>query len=166
MRAQKWPQRAMARTQPVPQDWPMGARTTGKVRVLLVDDLSDIRLVMRLLLEADGRAEVVGEAADGAEAARLAGELRPDAVVLDLRMPGMDGVSALPLIRDAAPGAVVVALSALPIGPTTDRAVDLGATYVRKPDLRRVVNLVAALVPAQPDPPKSKRRKRMGPTAA
>ena len=105
----------------------MGARTTGKVRVLLVDDLSDIRLVMRLLLEADGRVEVVGEAADGAEAARLAGELRPDAVVLDLRMPGMDGVSALPLIRDAAPGAVVVALSALPVGPATDRAVDLRA---------------------------------------
>jgi len=144
----------------------MGARTTGKVRVLLVDDLSDIRLVMRLLLEADGRAEVVGEAADGAEAVRLAGELRPDAVVLDLRMPGMDGVSALPLIRAASPGTVVVALSALPIGPTTDQAVDLGATYVRKPDLLRVVNLVAALVPAEPDPPKPKRRKRMGPTAA
>jgi CheY-like chemotaxis protein len=136
------------------------------VRVLLVDDLSDIRLVMRLLLEADGRAEVVGEAADGAEAVRLAGELRPDAVVLDLRMPGMDGVSALPLIRAASPGTVVVALSALPIGPTTDQAVDLGATYVRKPDLRRVVNLVAALVPAQPNPPKPMRRKRMGPTAA
>jgi CheY-like chemotaxis protein len=144
----------------------MGARTTGKVRVLLVDDLSDIRLVMRLLLEADGRAEVVGEASDGAEAARLAGKLRPDAVVLDLRMPGLDGVSALPLIRAASPGTVVVALSALPIGPATDRAVDLGATYVRKPDLRRVVNLVAALVPAAPDPPEPKRRKRLGPTAA
>jgi CheY-like chemotaxis protein len=144
----------------------MGGRTTGKVRVLLVDDLSDIRLVMRLLLEADGRAEVVGEAADGAEAVRLAGELRPDAVVLDLRMPGLDGVTALPLIRAASPGTVVVALSALPVGPATDRAVDLGATYVRKPDLRRVVNLVAALVPATPDPPGPKRRKRLGPTAA
>jgi len=143
----------------------MGARTTGKVRVLLVDDLSDIRLVMRLLLEADGRAEVVGEATDGGEAVRLAGELRPDAVVLDLRMPGMDGVSALPLIRAAAPGTVIVALSALPIGPTTDKAVDLGATYVRKPDLRRVVNLVAALVP-EPEPPTPNGRTRMGPTAA
>jgi CheY-like chemotaxis protein len=131
----------------------------------LVDDLPDIRLVMRLLLEADGRAEVVGEAADGVEAVRLAGDLHPDAVVLDLRMPGMDGVSALPLIRDAAPGAVVVALSALPVGPMTDRAVDLGATYIRKPDLRRVVNLVGALAPA-PKPPAPKRGKRLGPTAA
>lgn len=126
----------------------MGGKSRGRVRVLLVDDLPDIRLVMRLLLEADGRAEVVGEAADGVEAVRLATELRPDAVVLDLRMPGMDGVSALPLIRDASPGTVVVALSALPIGPMTDRAVDLGATYVRKPDLRRVVNLVGSLAHA------------------
>src|SRR5438132_14386326 len=98
------------------QDWSMGGRTSPKVRVLLVDDLPDIRLVMRLLLEADGRTEVVGEAADGAEAIRLAGELHPDAIVLDLRMPGMDGVSALPLIRDAAPGPVLVAPSALPRG--------------------------------------------------
>jgi CheY-like chemotaxis protein len=144
----------------------MGGRSSPKVRVLLADDLSDIRLVMRLLLEADGRAEVVGEAVDGAEAVRLAGELRPDAVVLDLRMPGMDGVTALPLIRDASPGTVVVALSALPVGPATDRAIDLGATYVRKPDLRRVVNLVMALAPADPEPPKSGRRKRQGPAAA
>jgi CheY-like chemotaxis protein len=143
----------------------MGGRASSKVRVLLVDDLADIRLVMRLLLEADGRAEVVGEAADGAAAVRLAGDLHPDAVVLDLRMPGMDGVSALPLIRDAAPGAVVVALSALPVGPMTDRAVDLGATYIRKPDLRRVVNLVGALS-AAPRPPAPKRGKRLGPTAA
>ena len=144
----------------------MAGRASAKVRVLLVDDLPDIRLVMRLLLEADGRAEVVGEAADGAEAVRLTGELRPDAVVLDLRMPGMDGVAALPLIRDAAPGTVVVALSALPVGPATDRAVDLGATYVRKPDLRRVVNLVGSLASASPEPPKPKGSKRMGSAAA
>src|SRR5437660_1467221 len=144
----------------------MAAKASPKVRVLLVDDLPDIRLVMRLLLEADGRTEVVGEAADGAEAIRLAGELHPDAIVLDLRMPGMDGVSALPLIRDAAPGTVVVALSALPVGPATDRAVDLGATYIRKPDLRRVVNLVGSLARSGPEPPKPKRPKRIGPAAA
>src|SRR6266550_7508882 len=152
----------MARPAPPLHHGAMGGKANSKVRVLLADDLADIRLVMRLLLEADGRAVVVGEASDGAEAVRLAGELRPDAVVLDLRMPGMDGVRALPLIRDASPGTVVVALSALPVGPATDRAIDLGATYVRKPDLRRVVNLVTALVPADPKPPRSGRRKRMG----
>jgi CheY-like chemotaxis protein len=156
----------MARPERAPQDWRMGAGPTGKVRVLLVDDLSDIRLVMRLLLEADGRAEVVGEAADGAEAVRLAGELRPDAVVLDLRMPVMDGVSALPLIRAASPGTVVVALSALPVGPETDTAVNLGAAYIRKPDLRRAVSMIAAMVSAGPEPPKPKGRKRIGPAAA
>jgi CheY-like chemotaxis protein len=144
----------------------MARRTGQKVRVLLADDLSDIRLVMRLLLEADGRAEVVGEATDGAQAVELARKLRPDAVILDLRMPGMDGVEALPLIRAASPGTVVVALSALPVGSMTDRAVDLGATYIRKPDLRRVVNLVGALAPADPTPPRSRRRKRLGPAAA
>jgi CheY-like chemotaxis protein len=136
-----------------PQDCFVGHTSGRKVRVLLADDLPDIRLVMRLLLEADGRVEVVGEATDGAEAVAMTKELHPDAVVLDLRMPGMDGVEALPLIRDAEPGVVVVALSALPIGPMTDRAVDLGATYVRKPDLRRVVNLVASLARSTPEPP-------------
>jgi CheY-like chemotaxis protein len=144
----------------------MARRSGPKVRVLLADDLSDIRLVMRLLFEADGRAEIVGEATDGAQAIELARELRPDAVVLDLRMPGMDGVEALPLIRAASPGTVIVALSALPVGPMTDRAVDLGATYIRKPDLRRVVNLVGALGSAGPAPPRPRRRKRLGPTAA
>src|SRR5207253_7771224 len=146
----KWLQRAMASAPRGPQDEPVRGKSTSKVRVLLVDDLADIRLVMRLLLEADGRAEVVGEASDGDEAVRLAGELRPDAVVLDLRMPGMDGVRALALIRDASPGTVVVALSALPVSPMTDLAISLGATYVRKPDLRRVVNLVGSLSPEPP----------------
>src|SRR5881227_2449448 len=153
----------MARRPPALHHGQMRRKAGSKVRVLLVDDLADIRLVMRLLLEADGRAEVVGEASNGVEAVRLAAELHPDAVVLDLRMPGMDGVSALPLIRDAAPGAVVVALSALPVGPMTDRAIDLGATYIRKPDLRRVVNLVGSLARSGPEPPKPKRPKRMGP---
>src|SRR5881227_882242 len=135
----------MARRPPALHHGQMRRKAGSKVRVLLVDDLADIRLVMRLLLEADGRAEVVGEAADGAEAVRLAEELHPDAVILDLRMPGMDGVQALPLIREASPSTVVVALSAMPVSPMTDRAITLGATYVRKPDLRRVVNLVGAL---------------------
>ena len=69
-------------------------------------------------------------------------------------MPGMDGVQALPLIREASPGTVVVALSALPVSPMTERAISLGASYVRKPDLRRVVNLVGALS-AAPTPPEA-----------
>ena len=48
----------------------------------------------------------------------------------------------------------------------TDRAIDLGATYIRKPDLRRVVNLVGSLARSGPEPPKPKRPKRMGPAAA
>lgn len=85
---------------------------TTPLRVLLVDDAPDVRQLVRLLLRSEPRFEVVGEAANGREAVALAGELRPDVVLLDLAMPVMDGLEALPLIREACPGVSVVMLSA------------------------------------------------------
>ena len=64
------------------------------VRALLVDDHAVVRAGLRALLEASGRAEVVGEASSGEEAVTKARILRPDIVVMDLAMPGMDGVQA------------------------------------------------------------------------
>ncbi|WP_419939657.1 response regulator [Candidatus Palauibacter sp.] len=64
------------------------------VRALLVDDHAVVRAGLRALLEASGRAEVVGEASSGEEAVRKARILEPDIVVMDLAMPGMDGVQA------------------------------------------------------------------------
>jgi len=88
----------------------------------------------------------VGEAADGDEAARLVAELQPDAVLLDLRMPGTDGFDAIPLVRAAAPEALIVVVTVLPPGPDTERALTLGAHHVmRKSDFRSVVELVGAL---------------------
>jgi DNA-binding NarL/FixJ family response regulator len=86
----------------------------GKVRVLLADDEADMRHLLRLNLEMDGRFEIIGEAKNGAEAVALARVLRPDAVVLDILMPVMGGVDALPLIRDAVPHTSVIVLSAYP----------------------------------------------------
>jgi DNA-binding NarL/FixJ family response regulator len=63
-------------------------------RVLLVDDQALVRAGFRALLDAEPDIEVVGEAADGAEAVRLAGSLLPDVVLMDIRMPGMDGLAA------------------------------------------------------------------------
>ena len=64
------------------------------VRALLVDDHSVVRAGLRALLEASGRAEVVGEASSGEEGVAKARSLKPDIVVMDLAMPGMDGVEA------------------------------------------------------------------------
>ncbi|GAA1765057.1 response regulator [Agromyces humatus] len=66
----------------------------GVLRVLLVDDQPLIRLGFRMVLESEPDLEVVGEADDGAQAVALATELAPDVVIMDVRMPGMDGIAA------------------------------------------------------------------------
>jgi DNA-binding NarL/FixJ family response regulator len=64
------------------------------IRVLLADDQTLVRSGFRMILRAEPDIEVVGEAADGAEAIALAGELDPDVVLMDIRMPGIDGIEA------------------------------------------------------------------------
>ncbi len=64
------------------------------IRVLLADDQALVRAGLRSLLDAEPDIEVVGEAADGAEAAQLAAETVPDVVLMDIRMPGVDGIAA------------------------------------------------------------------------
>jgi DNA-binding NarL/FixJ family response regulator len=80
-------------------------------RILIVDDHPLTRDALSSLLDAGGF-DVVGEAADGAAALELARSLQPDLVLLDLSMPGLDGLSALPRLRSAAPGCEVVVLTA------------------------------------------------------
>ena len=80
-------------------------------RILIVDDHPLTRDALASLLHAHGL-EVVGVASDGEEAIGEAGRLQPDLVLLDLSMPGMDGLTALPRLRHAAPGCEVVVLTA------------------------------------------------------
>jgi DNA-binding NarL/FixJ family response regulator len=80
-------------------------------RVLIVDDHPLTRDALAALLLANGF-DVVGEAGDGREAVERAGELQPDLVLLDLTMPELDGLQALPLVREAAPDTEVVVLTA------------------------------------------------------
>jgi DNA-binding NarL/FixJ family response regulator len=80
-------------------------------RILIVDDHPLTREALASLLGAHGL-DVVGAASDGEEAIREAGRLEPDLVLLDLSMPGMDGLTALPRLRHAAPNCEVVVLTA------------------------------------------------------
>jgi CheY-like chemotaxis protein len=84
------------------------------LRVLLVDDVADLRLLLASLFSAYPGVQIVGEAANGEEAVALAGRHQPDLIVLDLAMPVLDGVSSLPLLREASPRSRVVVLSAIP----------------------------------------------------
>jgi DNA-binding NarL/FixJ family response regulator len=101
--------------------------------VLLVDDVADLRFMLRLNLEGSGRFRVVGEAANGAEGVELAREHHPDLVLLDIAMPVKDGMQALPEIRDASPGSRVVILSSFGEQRYGAQAMRLGASaYVEK----------------------------------
>ncbi|MBV9788820.1 MAG: response regulator transcription factor [Chloroflexi bacterium] len=81
------------------------------IRVLIADDHLVVREGLRLILETSGTFVCVGEAADGAEAVRLAVELQPDVVLMDLRMPGVDGLAAIERLRVQAPQVAVVILT-------------------------------------------------------
>lgn len=87
------------------------ADAVDPVRVLIVDDAAAVRRLLRALLGGADGVEVVGEAANGAEAVELARRLRPDVVLMDVVMPVMDGVAATAAIVDALPGVRVLGLS-------------------------------------------------------
>jgi two-component system chemotaxis response regulator CheY len=92
-------------------------------RILVVDDAADIRLLVRLYVEAHGHA-VVAEAADGRQAIEMAETHAPEVVVLDVMMPVMSGLDALPQIRTACPDAVIVMYSVLDPNASTDGLAD------------------------------------------
>ena len=112
---------------------PRPTEAQSTLRVLLVDDDPDTRSLLELMLEEDGRFGVVGHASDGVEAVRLAEQERPDVVVLDLQMPGMDGLTALPLLRRSLPEARIVVMSAFPDPLTLAHAIGQGVDgYIDK----------------------------------
>lgn len=107
------------------------ATNDAPLRVLVVDDAPDLRLLVSFVLSSSTDYEVVGEAGDGAEAIEVATRLRPDLVMLDLSMPGMDGLEALPHLLELR--IMVVVLSGFTRQTMTTNALRLGALgYLEK----------------------------------
>ncbi|MBA2414900.1 MAG: response regulator transcription factor [Geodermatophilaceae bacterium] len=100
---------------------------TPRVRILVVDDHPVVRTGLIAMLAAEPDIEVVGEGGSGSEAIRLAGQLAPDVVLMDLRMPGMDGVAATKAIV-AGGGPRVVVVTTYDTDSDILRAVEAGAT--------------------------------------
>jgi DNA-binding NarL/FixJ family response regulator len=108
------------------------------LRVVIVDDTPDLRDLLRMALQRRGDFQVVAEAENGREAIEVVHAQQPELVLLDIAMPVMDGMQALPLIREAAPQAVVVMISGYPFATAGQGAIDAGAHgYLEKSDLVR-----------------------------
>src|SRR5687767_13851227 len=106
--------------------------TTRALRVVIIDDTEDLRELLRIALTRGGF-EVVGEAGDGSQGIDVVRLHRPDVVLLDLAMPVMDGIEALPSIRRLCPTAKIVVLSGFGAQQMSARAVAAGADgYVQK----------------------------------
>ena len=97
------------------------------IRVLIVDDHLIVREGLRLILETEEGIDLVGEASDGKEAINFASELCPDVVLMDLRMPGMDGLTAIEHIRRDYPQIAVVILTTFNEDELMRKGLGLGA---------------------------------------
>ena len=117
-------------------------------RVLLVDDTPDVRALVRRALERGGDLEVVAEVGDGSAGVAAAREHQPDVVLLDIAMPVMDGLEALPLIREACPRAKVIMLSGFGADQMIAQAMGSGAAgYIQKGrPMRELVTQVHELI--------------------
>ena len=119
------------------------------IRVLLADDQELLRTGFRLILEAEPDIDVVGEAVDGADAVRIATRVRPDVVLMDIRMPVMDGVTATQRLTNLSADIKVLILTTFDMDEYVLNALRAGATGfllkdVRAADLVQAVRVVAA----------------------
>jgi two-component system secretion response regulator SsrB len=114
------------------------------IRVLLVDDVDDMRALVRAQLGFGPDLQVVGEASNGEEAVNASRSMRPDVIVLDVEMPVMDGIQALPLLRQRWPDSKVIVYSAS-VGRRPE-AMEAGADlFVEKVDVLDLTESICSL---------------------
>ena len=118
------------------------------ITVLIADDQELVRFGLRTLIDNEDDLACAGEAADGLAAVELASELQPDLVMLDLAMPRMDGLEALPLIRAAVPGVRVIVLSGFNQSTLAEKAMEAGADkyVVKGGSMRQLLELVETVL--------------------
>ncbi|GAA1283189.1 response regulator transcription factor [Saccharothrix xinjiangensis] len=121
------------------------------IRVLIADDQALVRGGFRMILESRDDVEVVGEAADGAEAVALTAELDPDVVLMDVRMPGVDGLAATRRIVASDAGARVLVLTTYDVDDSVYAALRAGASGFLLKDVRPVELVEAVRVVARGD---------------
>src|SRR5262247_2160386 len=119
------------------------------IRVLLVDDQSLLRMGFRMILDAEPDIEVAGEAADGATGVSMTSALHPDVVLMDVRMPGMDGIQATAAITAAPPASKVLILTTFDLDEYVFAGLKAGASgFLLKDappaDLLTAIRVVAA----------------------
>lgn len=130
-----------------------------RYRAVLVDDVPELRRLLRNVLEWSERFEVVGEANHGRAAIDLAGEVKPDLVLLDISMPVMDGMEALPRLLEVSPGSKVVMLSGFEAERLGRAAIEMGAAdYVEKGTppaqvIERLLKVMGAAPQPEAEPP-------------
>jgi len=110
--------------------------TTATVRVLIVDDQEPFRSAARLVVSLTDGFEVTGEAATGESAVTMAKELSPDLILMDINLPGIDGLEATRQIVQAQPSAKVIVMSTYEPDEYEQRAIEAGAgAFMSKSDL-------------------------------
>jgi two-component system, NarL family, nitrate/nitrite response regulator NarL len=127
----------------------LNAKAAAMIRILLVDDHPVFRRSIKFNLESNADLSVVGEASTGTEGVEKAQALKPDVVVLDLSMPGMNGLEAARRIRDSVPQTAILILSQYDIPQIVEEAKTVGAKgYLVKSnasrDLIRAIETVAS----------------------
>jgi DNA-binding NarL/FixJ family response regulator len=110
-----------------------------KCRIVIVDDHAPFREAVRILLSLHDDLQVIGEAADGREAIEMVENCRPDVILMDIRMPRMNGVEASSLITKSRSDAIIIGLCVVPDRYTVDAFMKAGAAAVISKD--RLENL-------------------------